>query len=166
MAIQAWDHMDMTFIPSTAFYEFIPANDWAEERLLGKPPSKTLLMNQVEVGQRYEVVISNFYGGPFLRYRMHDLVEVTTLGNEKLGINLPQFRFVGRSGDFIDLSGFAGLIDERQLTAALDGSGLGYVDWVVSKEWHENKPLLHLYIERAAARIQNLTRCLRAYTNI
>jgi hypothetical protein len=149
LAVQAWDHQDMVFIPSTAFYEFIPADAWADERLRGVPPSKTLLLNQLEVGKRYEVVISSFYGGPFLRYRMHDLIEITRLRNDELGINLPQFRFAGRSGDFIDLSGFAGLIDERQISTALLASGVNAVDWVVSKEIAGNEPTLHLYIEIA-----------------
>ena len=149
MAIQAWDHMDMTFIPATAFYEFIPASAWAAERLQGTPPQETLLMNELEVGKRYEVVVSSFYGGAFLRHRMHDLVEVTSLSNEKLGIRLPQFRFYGRSGDFIDLSGFAGLIDERQITSALMASGVHYTDWVVCKEIQKNDPALHMYIEVA-----------------
>jgi phenylacetate-coenzyme A ligase PaaK-like adenylate-forming protein len=150
MAIQAWDHQDLNFIPSTAFYEFIPEHDWAAERLQGTPPSETLLMDQLEVGKRYEVVIRNFYGGPFLRYRMHDLVEVTSLSNDKLGIRLPQFRFAGRSGDFIDLSGFAGLIDERQITMVLGASEIRYVDWVVCKEIYKHQPVLHFYMELAA----------------
>jgi hypothetical protein len=150
MAIQAWDHMDMTFIPATAFFEFIPASAWATERLQGTPPQDTLLMNELKVGERYEVVISNFYGGAFLRHRMHDLVEVTGLENSKLGIRLPQFRFYGRSGDFIDLSGFAGLIDERQITAALNATHIDAVDWVICKEIQKNDPSLHLYIEMAA----------------
>jgi hypothetical protein len=149
LAMQAWDHMDMTFIPDTAFYEFIPSSAWAAERLQGTPPQETLLMNELEVGKRYEVVISNFFGGAFLRYRMHDLVEVTGLRNAQLGIQLPQFRFYGRSGDFIDLSGFAGLIDERQLTTALNASHIAYNDWVVCKEIHQNDPALHMYIELA-----------------
>lgn len=150
LAIQAWDHRCLTFVPSTAFYEFIPADAWAAERLQGVQPTETLLLDQLEVGKRYEVVISNFYGGPFLRYRMHDLVEVTALRDDKLGVRLPQFHFVGRSGDFIDLSGFAGLIDEHQISTALDASGVRYVDWVVSKQVVSNRPILHLSVEVAA----------------
>lgn len=147
LATQAWDHLDMTFYPSTAFFEFIPEEAWARERLEGVQPTKTLLMDQLEEGKRYEVVISSFYGGPFLRYRMHDLVEVTRLQNEELDIRLPQFRFVGRSGDFIDLSGFAGLIDEKQLLTALHSGGVIYEDWVITKEIESTEPYLHLYIE-------------------
>ncbi len=147
MAVQAWDRQDLYFLPDTAFYEFIPHEAWVRERLEGIPPQETVLMHEVEVGKRYEVVITNFYGGPFLRYRMHDLVEVVGMGNDALGIQLPRFQFVGRSGSFIDLSGFAGLIDEKTLLRALDRLGVPYVDWVVAKEFEGDQPYLHLYIE-------------------
>jgi phenylacetate-coenzyme A ligase PaaK-like adenylate-forming protein len=147
IATQAWDHQNMMFIPSSAFYEFIPVKDWAAERLSGVTPSRTVLMNELEAGQRYEVVLSNFYGGALLRYRLHDLIEIVSLGDEALGIHLPQFRFVGRSGDFIDLSGFAGLIEEKQIIVALQAAQIGYIDWVVRKEMERNQPMLRLYIE-------------------
>ncbi len=149
IATQAWDHQEMTFIPYSAFFEFIPAEDWAVERLEGRKPSRTLLLHELEVGKRYEVVVSSFYGGPFLRYRLNDLVEISSMGNvgQPNGITLPQFHFVGRSGDFIDLSGFAGLIDEKQLTIALKEAHINLIDWVVCKEQHEHESVLHLYVE-------------------
>ncbi len=147
LAVQAWDCGDMTFIPHSAFMEFIPTQDWAAERLQGAIPTRTLLIDELEVGSRYEVVISNFYGGPLLRYRLHDLIEVTAAGNEALDIHLPQIRFVGRSGDFIDLSGFAGLIDEKQLLTTLRDGNIPHSDWVIRKEILTNESILHLYIE-------------------
>ncbi len=150
MAVQAWDRQDLYFLPDTAFYEFIPHEEWVRERLEGIAPQRTVLMDEVEVGKRYEVVITNFYGGPFLRYRMHDLVEVVGIGNDALGIQLPRFQFVGRSGSFIDLSGFAGLIDEKTLLRALDQLDVKYMDWVVAKEFEGDQPYLHLYIEPQA----------------
>jgi hypothetical protein len=147
LATQAWDYGDMFFVPSSAFLEFIPEADWQVERLHGTPPRRTLLLDELEAGQRYEVVVSSFHGGPFLRYRMHDLIEITALENVKLDVHLPQFRFVGRSGDFIDLSGFAGLIDERQVLAALSTADISYRDWVMCKEMDAGQTHLHLYIE-------------------
>lgn len=147
IATQLWDHQGMVFIPSSAFFEFIPQADWASERLNGVAPERTVLMNELVVGQRYEVVLSNFYGGALLRYRLHDLIEVTALHDHDLGIDLPQFKFVGRSGDFIDLSGFAGLIDERQLIAALAAAGVDCANWVVCKEIEGNQPMLVVYLE-------------------
>ncbi len=147
MATQLWDHRDMVFLPDTVFYEFIPASDWERERLQGVKPSRTYLMNEVEPGQRYEVVITSFYGGAFLRYRLHDLVVVTKIGDETLGVRLPFFQFVGRSGSFIDLSGFAGLIDEKLILRALANIEAAYTDWAIVKEFKESQPYLHLYIE-------------------
>ncbi len=147
IAMEAWDHTALTFLPETAFYEFIPYEDWVTERLDSKTPSRTYLMDEVEEGQKYEVVVTSFYGGALLRYRLHDLVEVVATENEALGIRLPQFRFVGRSGSFIDLSGFAGLIDERLLLRALSQVGTPYTDWCIRKEFEGQRTWLHLYIE-------------------
>ncbi len=148
MAAQAWgEHENLVFLPDTVFYEFIPEEAWRRERLEGIAPTETLLINELEAGKRYEVVISSFYGGALLRYRMHDLVQVVALRDERYGIELPQFQFVGRSGSFIDLSGFAGLIDEKLVLKALDRIGISYVDWSMRKEFRETQPYLHLYIE-------------------
>ncbi len=148
MAAQAWgDHQHLIFLPDSAFYEFISEEDWVKERLDGVPPTRTLLMDELEVGKRYDVVITNFYGGAFLRYRLHDLVEVVALEDKEYGIRLPQFQFVGRSGAFIDLSGFAGLIDEKLLLRALARVGVPYVDWTIRKEFPGKQPIVHLYIE-------------------
>ncbi len=147
IATEAWNHRTLNFLPDTAFYEFIPYEDWASERLEGKKPSKTLLMNEVEPGKRYDLVVTSFYGGALIRYRLHDLLEVVSMEDEEAGIRLPQFRFVGRSGSFIDLSGFAGLIDEKLLLRALAQIGIPYVEWTIRKEFRQAQTYLHVYIE-------------------
>ena len=40
---------------------------------------QTVLLNEVEPKKRYEVVITNFYGKPLLRYRTYDIVEFPVL---------------------------------------------------------------------------------------
>lgn len=147
MAMETWNHKALTFLPDTAFYEFIPYEDWVAERLQGARPTRTLLMDELETGKRYDLVVTSFYGGALLRYRLHDLLEVVALEDTELGIRLPQFRFVGRSGSFIDLSGFAGLIDEKLMLRALADVGARYVDWTLRKEFHSAQAHLHLYIE-------------------
>lgn len=62
-AIQSWDKgKGMFFIPDVAFWEFIPE----EERLKNVEDSSyqplTVLLNGVEVGKRYEVVLTHFHG--------------------------------------------------------------------------------------------------------
>ena len=147
IATEAWNHRTLNFLPDTAFYEFIPYEDWVSERLEGKKPTHTVLMDEVQPGKRYDLVVTSFYGGALLRYRLHDLLEVVAMEDEEAGIRLPQFRFVGRSGSFIDLSGFAGLIDEKLLLRALADVGIPYVEWTIRKEFRQAQTYLHLYIE-------------------
>ncbi len=147
IAMEDWDHTALVFLPDTAFYEFIPYEDWAAERLYDRKPTRTYRMDELEVGKKYELVVTSFHGGALLRYRLHDLLEVVAAENAELGIRLPQFRFVGRSGSFLDLSGFAGIIDERMMLRALSMAHAHYMDWCIRKEFHQGKTWLHLYIE-------------------
>lgn len=147
IATQAWNKQGMTFFPDAAFLEFIPEEEWAKWRLDPTHSPDAVLLDEVEAKKRYEVVITNYYGKPLIRYRMHDLIEFTSLRDEETGINLPQMVFVGRSDDFIDLAGFTGLIDEKMVWQAIVNTGMQYEDWAIRKEINNSKPFLHLYIE-------------------
>jgi phenylacetate-coenzyme A ligase PaaK-like adenylate-forming protein len=145
IAVQAWDRQGMTFLPHFNFLEFIPE----EERLRGEifpgyQPS-TVLLDEVEVGKNYEVVITNFLGGPFTRYRLGDMVTITSLRSEALGIDLPQMSFYSRCDGLIDLAGFTRLT-EKTLWQAVEAAGIPCRDWTVQKEG-EDRPVLHLYLE-------------------
>jgi phenylacetate-coenzyme A ligase PaaK-like adenylate-forming protein len=107
-------------------------------------------MNEVEAGKRYEVVITSFYGQPLVRYRMFDIIEFVSLQDADAGIRLPQMRFVGRSGDFIDLAGFTGLIDEKLVWTAIVQTEIPFEEWVIRKESHDDRIGLHLYLEPSA----------------
>ena len=72
------------------FYEFIPEN--AEDE------TKTLTIDQLEVGKRYEIVLTNLSG--FYRYRIKDVVEVTGYYYES-----PMIRFAYRKSQLINISG-------------------------------------------------------------
>ena len=74
MAMQAWNKAAMTLVPYADFYEFIPEEDSIKswEDVDYKP--QTLLLDELEEGKRYEIVITNFHGLPFLRYRVGHLV--------------------------------------------------------------------------------------------
>jgi hypothetical protein len=92
-------------------------------------------------------VITNFYGGPFLRYRLHDLVRFVSLRDDRAHIELPSMVCAGRNADLIDLAGFTGLIDEKLIWQAIENTGLAYEEWVVRKEVLNDHAGLHLYIE-------------------
>ena len=59
-------------IPWGGFYEFIPMEEGA--------PETPLLMDQLEVGKEYELIITNLSG--FYRYRLGDVIRVTGYHNE------------------------------------------------------------------------------------
>lgn len=147
IAAQAWNKKGLTFFPDAALVEFIPEEEWLKWRQDPSYTPKTVLLNEVTTGKRYEVVISSFYGKPLVRYRMHDMIRFTSLEDEETGVKLPQMEFDGRSMDYIDLAGFTGLIDEKLVWKAIVNSGIPNEDWTIRKEHAEGNPYLHLYIE-------------------
>jgi phenylacetate-coenzyme A ligase PaaK-like adenylate-forming protein len=89
----------------------------------------------------YELVITNLHGGALVRYRTGNLIRITSLRNETLGIELPQMMPEGRADDQIDL-GFIRL-NERVIWQALENSGVSYKEWIACKEI-EDTPKLHM----------------------
>ena len=147
IATQSWNKKYMTFFPDAAFYEFIPEEECVKWQRDPFYVPNTVLFNEVVPNKRYEVVISNFYGKPLLRYRTYDLVQFPVLEDRETGIRLPQMAFYGRTMDLIDLAGWTGLIDEKMVWQAIINSGVEYVDWSIRKETAQSKPYLRLYIE-------------------
>lgn len=146
LAMQAWDKEGMYFLPDIAFFEFIPEAEVAKWQADPKYQPNTVLLDQVEEGHLYEVVITQLYGMPLLRYRMKDLVKFTNLRDGKTGIRLPKMEFRRRVGETIDLAALARL-DERTLWQALADSGLRYSDWIATKEYDGGQAYLRLHIE-------------------
>ena len=145
-ATQTWDYDGMTFIPNLNFLEFIPEVERFKWQLDHDYQPKTVLLDEVKAGECYEVVITNFHGGIVTRYRLGDVVRITSLRNGKLGIDIPQMMFEGRADDLIDIAGM-GWLTEKIIWQAIENTGIPYADWTVSKEQVEGKPMLHLYLE-------------------
>ncbi len=146
MAIQAWNRKGLTFSPYAAFLEFIPEEEWLKSRDNPSYQPSTVLFNEVQAGKRYELVITNFYGMPFLRYRIGDLVRVEALEDAEAGIKLPQIVFSSRADDLIDIGGFTRL-DEKTVWQAIYNSKVPHADWCVRKEYQGEQPVLNVYIE-------------------
>jgi hypothetical protein len=147
IAVQTWDSPGLYFLPDVCFFEFVPEAEWAHWREDKGYTPTTVLLDEVLPGERYEVVITNFYGGPFLRYRLHDLVRFTSLRDERAGIELPSLVFAGRDSGFIDLASFTGLIDEKMVWQAIADARVSYEEWAIRKEMLDEHPGLQLYIE-------------------
>jgi len=146
LAMQGWNKRDMVFLPDMAFLEFIP-----HEELLKRGDDKnyqpsTVLLNELEAGKLYELVITQLYGGPLLRYPMKDLIKVIALRDDEAGVNLPQIVFQRRVDEVISLAALAQL-DEKTIWQAIANTGVKYTDWSACKEYDHNQTFLRLYLE-------------------
>ncbi len=146
VATQTWDYKDMVFFPNLNFLEFIPEEECRLSRLDKTHKPSTVLLDQVQPGKLYELVITNFHGGIMVRYRTGDLVRITAMSNPGLQINLPQMMLEGRADDLIDL-GFMRL-NERVIWQALEHTCIPYRDWTAHKELGDT-PKLRIYLELA-----------------
>jgi len=146
LSIQTWNAKGMTFLPDICFLEFIPEDEHLRGREDTSYRPSTVLLDEVEAGERYELVITNLLGGIFVRYRLGDIIEIVSLGDDDVGIDLPQMVFYSRADDVIDLAGFARLT-ETDVWQAIEDAGIPYVDWTARKEVMDERPVLHVYIE-------------------
>ena len=144
IAMQTWDYSGMTFVPNLNFFEFIPEDEVIKSRKDGTYQPSTLLMDELKPG-KYELVITSLHGGPFIRYKLGHMIEITALKNERLGIDIPQMEYLSRVDDQIDIAGFTRL-SEKIIWEAIEKTRISYKDWVVRKEV-KKEPVLHLYIE-------------------
>jgi len=145
-ATQTWDYEGMTFIPNFNFLEFIPEREWFKWQLDHSYQPKTVLLDEVKAGEKYEIVITNFHGGIMTRYRPGDMVRITSLRNEKLNIDIPQMVFEKRADELVIIFG-VGYLTEKLIGKAIENTGIPYVDWTACKEIVSDKPTLRIYIE-------------------
>jgi hypothetical protein len=146
IAVQSWTRRGLTFVPNANFLEFIPESEWLRSHQDVFYEPRTVLLPEVKPGDRYELVITSFFGMPFIRYRLGHLVRITAMEDAAAGIRLPQMVFEARADDLIDIAGFT-RVSEKTVTQAIASAGIDYEDWVIRKEINEGKPKLHLYIE-------------------
>ncbi len=146
VAMPTWKKEGMVFPPDIVFLEFIPYDEIVEHQHEKDYQPSTVLLDELEEGKIYEVVISHFYGMPLIRYRTQDLVKVIGLKDEKTGINLPHIAFHRRIADVINLAALAQL-DERTIWQAINNTGIKPVDWTARKEYEHNKSYMNVYME-------------------
>jgi hypothetical protein len=143
IATQTWDYNHMSFIPNLNFLEFIPEKEhliWKSDRTY-KP--RTILLDEVKSGECYEIVITNFHGGSMVRYRVGDMIRITSLRNDNLGVDIPQMVFERRADDLLDFNTVR--LSEKTIWKALEKLGFPYQDWIAYKNPGES--VLHLLIE-------------------
>lgn len=77
-------------IPDTVFYEFIPI----EESDKNNP--KTYCIDELKIGEKYEIIITNYAG--FYRYRLGDVIKVVDYYN-----NSPEIEFLYRKNQVLNM---------------------------------------------------------------
>ena len=104
---------------------------------------RTCLMDEVQAGEVYEIVLSVFHGGAFMRYRIGDMYRCLSAG----GGQLPRMTFVDRVPNVIDIAGFT-RITASSMEEVIRLSRLELGEWILKKEFNRNgDPFLHMYLE-------------------
>lgn len=147
LATETWSRNGLVFFPDNAFYEFIPREEMEKNEADPSYVPRTYLMNEVVANQEYEIVLTLFKGGAFMRYRPGDMYRCLRTANEKDGLKLPQFEYIDRVPSVIDIAGFT-RITERSIEHVLKLSRLSVGDWFAVKEYDGDKfSFLHFYVE-------------------
>ncbi|MHB1391553.1 MAG: GH3 family acyl-acid amido synthetase [Clostridia bacterium] len=146
VATETWGDSGLTFFPDVNFLEFIPEKDSIRSIQDKSYIPKTILINEIKPNERYELVITKFRGGAFVRYRVGDIIECLSLNNEANHISLPQIRFVDRISNIIDLAGFT-RITKATIEKAIEGTAFPVHDWIACKQYEDKEPVLHIYME-------------------
>ena len=104
---------------------------------------RTCLMDEIQSGETYELVLSVLHGGAFMRYRIGDMYHCISSG----GNRIPRLTFVDRTPDVIDIAGFT-RITASSMQEVIRLSRLELGDWVLKKEFDaQDNPYLHMYVE-------------------
>src|SRR5690606_11408580 len=106
----------------------------------------TVLIDGLRAGENYELVLTNLHGNPLVRYRTGDIVRVTAMQNDNIGVALPQIVHYSRRTDLLEIGGFVRLT-ESSIWRAIEHADIPYVDWTVRKEVESGNPVLRLRME-------------------
>ena len=90
---------DYVLLPRSIIYEFLPVD--------APEGTRPLLMDELEVGKEYEIIVTNFSG--LYRYRILDIVKVTGMHNKT-----PKIEFLYRSNMGLNVA------NEKTTTQMLD----------------------------------------------
>lgn len=155
IATETWSKDGLVFFPDVCFYEFIPENEMEKNLQDNSYIPKTFLMDELVAGEKYEIVISNFKGGAFMRYRVGDVFRCISTSNEMDHIAYPQFEYVDRIPTVIDIAGFT-RITESTILKTIETSNLEIHNWFAVKKYNNTStPYMQLYVEMSENAIVN-----------
>ncbi|MEG0775181.1 GH3 auxin-responsive promoter family protein [Clostridium sp.] len=129
---------DVTYVvtPRTAFFEFIPLNKSDSHN------PDTLCLDELKIGESYEIIITNFSG--FYRYRIGDVVKVVDYYGKS-----PVIEFLHRKGQLLNL------VAEKTTESAVHHSimtsiekwGVELVDYTAMLDLSETVGCYKFYVE-------------------
>jgi len=147
LATETWSKDGLVFFPDNAFYEFIPKSEMLKNEADPSYVPKTYLMDEVIANEEYEIVVTIFKGGAFMRYRPGDMYRCLRTHNDKDGLSLPQFEYIDRVPSVIDIAGFT-RFTQNSISEVLKLSGLPIGRWLAKKEYSDDKrSFMHMYVE-------------------
>lgn len=122
--------------PRTAYFEFLPVN-----KAVGPNPT-TLDLDQLKVGESYEVVVTNFAG--FYRYRLGDIIKVVGYYQQS-----PVIEFLYRKGQLLNLAAekTSELAVQHALTTAAEKWGTDVIDYTVRLDLDAAVGCYRFYVE-------------------
>ncbi len=147
IATETWKKDGLVFYPDVDFYEFIPKTEF--DTHLDNPTYQpnTYLMDELVPGNLYELVVSNFKGGAFARYRTGDVFRCVSLYNKDENVQLPHFAYIDRFPTIIDIAGFT-RVSEDTISQAISISKLDIDDWFAIKDvTADNRTFVHMFVE-------------------
>ena len=146
LSVQPMHAPGMVFQPNLSLLEFIPQSESDKNAADPSYRPQTLFLNEVEKDGIYEVVVTNFHGGAFTRYRVGDFIRIVALSDPERGVSTPEMVFHSRTNDRIDIATLVRLT-ELMIWQAVEDCEMPYVDWTACKEYIGGQPRLAVYIE-------------------
>jgi len=129
-----------------AYCEFLPEeNAIGPDRDRVDDPPETMKMGDVEVGERYQLVVTPFRND-MTRYVMPDIFECIAKGDGILGTDQPVFTFYARSDKLVVLHNFT-RIAEEELLQVLKDAEVPFVDFTARVEREGAKEHMAMYLE-------------------
>ncbi len=126
--------------------EFIPekyAITHEVERIDELP--EIISLKDVEIGGRYQLVITPFYS-ELTRSVTSDILECIGFEDKLLKVETPIFRFYSRADRILSLHNFT-RINETEIVMVLEASKIPFVDFTARRELDDTKEYLRLYVE-------------------
>ncbi len=130
----------------TIYPEFIPEEYSVSTQVtrIDVPP-EIVKLNEVELGERYQLVITPFHTD-LTRNVTSDILECISFWDSQLKVETPIFSFYSRADKLISLHNFT-RINEDEILHILEESSVPFVDFTARRELDGSREYMRLYIE-------------------